>query len=236
MGRHLKNDYTNKNCGCWHVLKRDLNPASKSHETFWICECLNCGAIASVRKTDLDKNPSGCNNCKISWHKGDQYGLLTILGKGSQDGYVLVQCACGSDPFEVRISHLRGQNHSRTVSCGCFSKSSGEIKIQRFLEQYNYNFQSQYRVKDENNNIMVFDFVLFDNENHIIQCIEYDGEQHFKPIEFFGGELAFQHQQERDQRKEDWCKKNNIPLIRIPYYDFDKIDEQYLFARFPKLK
>ena len=45
---------------------------------------------------------------------------------------------------------------------------------------------------------MVFDFVLFDNENHIIQCIEYDGEQHFKPIEFFGGELTFQHQQERD--------------------------------------
>ena len=72
------------------------------------------------------------------------------------------------------------------------------------MEQYNYNFQSQYRIKDENNNIMVFDFVLFDNENHIIQCVEYDGEQHFKPIDFFGGELAFQHQQERDQRKEDW--------------------------------
>lgn len=68
MGRHLKDDYTDKICGCWHVLKRDMNPASKSHETFWICECVNCGAIASVRKTDLDKNPSGCNNCKVSWH------------------------------------------------------------------------------------------------------------------------------------------------------------------------
>lgn len=38
---------------------------------------------------------------------------------------------------------------------------------------------------------MIFDFVIFNDKNQIIQCIEYDGEQHFKPIEFFGGEQAF---------------------------------------------
>lgn len=26
MGRHLKDDYTDKICGCWHVLKRDMKP------------------------------------------------------------------------------------------------------------------------------------------------------------------------------------------------------------------
>lgn len=231
MGRLLKNDYTDKTCGCWHVLQRDIAPKSKSHETFWICECLNCGAIESVRKTDLDKKPNSCNNCKISWHKGDQYGLLTILGKGIQKKYVLVQCACGSDPFEVRLDHLKGQSHSRTISCGCLAKSSGEIRIQQLLEQEDYNFQTQYRVKDKDNNIMIFDFVIFNDKNQIIQCIEYDGEQHFKPIEFFGGEQAFQRQRERDTRKETWCKENNIPLLRIPYYDFDKIDKDYLFNR-----
>lgn len=57
-------DYTNQIHGCWKVLERDKNPKSKSHETFWLCECQNCGAIKSVRKTDLDKNPRSCNNCK----------------------------------------------------------------------------------------------------------------------------------------------------------------------------
>jgi hypothetical protein len=77
MGRLLKNDYTNKICGCWHVFQRDMAPKSKSHETFWICECLNCGTISSVRKTDLDKNPNSCNNCKAAiwdwrnWNKDE---------------------------------------------------------------------------------------------------------------------------------------------------------------------
>lgn len=73
-------DYTNQIHGCWKVLERDKNPKSKSHETFWLCECQNCGAIKSVRKTDLDKNPRSCNNCKgqltKSWQIGDRYGLL----------------------------------------------------------------------------------------------------------------------------------------------------------------
>ena len=31
----------------------------------------------------------------------------------------------------------------------------------------------------------------------------------------FGGEKAFQDLQERDQQKNQYCKKNNIPLIRV---------------------
>ena len=70
---------------------------------------------------------------------------------------------------------------------------------------------------------MVFDFVILDESNQITICIEFDGEQHFHPVEYFGGEEAFIKQQERDNRKNEWCKENNIKLIRIPYYDFDKI-------------
>ncbi len=71
-------DYTNKICGCWHVKERDFNPKSKSHETFWIAECINCGNVSSIRKTDLDKQPKSCNHCKgrdlRSWKIGDKYG------------------------------------------------------------------------------------------------------------------------------------------------------------------
>ncbi len=103
--------------------------------------------------------------------------MLTIIGKSStRSDYVKVQCDCGSEPFEVRLSHLRGQGRNgKTVSCGCASESSGEIKIRQLLENANLNFQKQYRVKNENGEVMVFDFVIFDNNNKIIKCIEYNG-------------------------------------------------------------
>ena len=241
MGRKCK-DYTNQICGCWRVIERDWNPSSVSHETFWIAECQNCGNIASVRKYDLDKQPKFCNNCKgtslRSWKIGDKYGLLTIIGQGVPQGnhtYVKVQCDCGSDPFEVRLEHLKGQCHGRTQSCGCLNESSGELKIRQYLEKQDINFQKQYRIKNKQNEIMVFDFVIFDKDNNIHICIEYNGEQHYQPIDFFGGEASFQKQQERDARKEIYCLENNIVLIWIPYWQYDEIDN-ILFSLFENKK
>lgn len=232
-------DYTGQICGCWKVIERDFNPISKSHETFWKCECQNCGNVASVRKGALDKNPSSCNQCKHTVHNngtnckiGDRYGKLVIIERGIRKNnrtYVKVQCDCQSPPFEVRLDHLKGQSHSNTMSCGCATESGGEIKIRQILEQRDVNFQAQYRVKDENNNLMVFDFVILNNNNQIVTCIEFDGEQHYHAVEHFGGEEAFIRQQERDARKNDWCKNHDIQLIRIPYYDFDKIESYFRF-------
>lgn len=237
MGRKCK-DYTNTIHGCWKVIERDFNPNTRSHETFWKCKCLNCGNEISVRKTDLDKNPQSCNKCKWiiheavsshrSWKIGDVYGKLTIIGEGtskSNHTYVTVQCECGSDPFEVRLEHLKGQGQrGRTISCGCTKESSGELKIRNLLESINVNFQTQYRIKDKNNQIMIFDFVILNTNNQIISCIEYNGEQHYYPIDFFGGEKAFKNQQIRDNRKINYCKKNNIKLLLIPYWEYDNID------------
>ena len=234
MGRKIT-DYSGKICGCWEVIERDWNPASKSHETFWKARCLTCDNEASVRKTDLDKQPKYCNNCKglstRSWINGDRFGKLVIIDKGQAKGnhsYVKVQCDCGSEPFEVRLSHLKGQHHGRTISCGCASESSGEIKIRQILEKYNINFQKQYRIKNENNEIMIFDFVIFDKNNNILKCIEYNGEQHYKPVEIFGGEEAFEKQKIRDARKTEYCYTHNINLQWIPYFEFDLITPEYL--------
>ena len=48
-----------------------------------------------------------------------------------------------------------------------------------------------------------FDFYL----PNINTCIEYDGEQHFLPVEYFGGEDAFNRQVTYDNIKNEWCKK-----------------------------
>ncbi len=47
--------------------------------------------------------------------------------------------------------------------------------------------------------------------------IEYQGEQHFFPIKHWGGELAFEEVQKRDQEKRDACKLRGIELIEVPF-------------------
>ena len=54
--------------------------------------------------------------------------------------------------------------------------------------------------------------------------IEYQGLQHYKPIEFFGGEEAFKKNQERDARKKRLCEENECKLIYVdPDYEFKDV-------------
>lgn len=63
-----------------------------------------------------------------------------------------------------------------------------------------------------------FDFYV--NNSYLI---EYDGKQHFMPVNRFGGDEQFIIQQQRDEYKNQWRKDNNIPLIRIPYTKLDTL-------------
>ena len=70
---------------------------------------------------------------------------------------------------------------------------------------------------------MKFDFYI--NNQYLI---EYDGEQHFFPTSFYGSdrddiEQKFQCQQQYDKIKDTFCKKYNIPLIRIPYTRYNNL-------------
>jgi len=55
-------------------------------------------------------------------------------------------------------------------------------------------------------------------------CVEYDGVQHYKSVEWFGGAEAFESLNIRDKIKTNFCLNNNIELIRIRY-DEDILDK-----------
>ena len=62
----------------------------------------------------------------------------------------------------------------------------------------------------------------------LILLIEYDGEFHYKAL--MGSTLKEKQKnledcQRRDKIKNKWAEENNIPLLRIPYWDFDRIEE-----------
>ena len=106
--------------------------------------------------------------------------------------------------------HLQGQG------CPYCNESKGEKLIKKILENNNINFNIQKRFKDcKYIKPLPFDFYLY--EKNI--CIEYDGIQHFEPREIFGGTETFIEQQKRDLIKTNYCKNNNINLIRISYLD-----------------
>ena len=64
-----------------------------------------------------------------------------------------------------------------------------------------------------------FDFVLYNDTNTIIRIIEFDGEFHYIDSNIWNSQTV----KDNDIIKNNYCNKNNIPLVRIPYWERDKI-------------
>lgn len=102
-------------------------------------------------------------------------------------------------------------------SCPECSESSGEKVVRKALDTGGVTYKMQYTFPGCKNKVVLrFDLCVL-KKNVVLGLIEYDGEQHFKPIDYFGGEEGFQYRQECDSIKNKYCKDNNIPLLRIPY-------------------
>ena len=63
-------------------------------------------------------------------------------------------------------------------------------------------------------------------------AIEYQGDQHFRPIDFFGGEAGFIETQKRDKRKRSLSEENGILQIDVlPGYDIASVLEKILVQK-----
>ncbi|MFO7744818.1 MAG: hypothetical protein R6V36_05480 [Psychroflexus sp.] len=58
-------------------------------------------------------------------------------------------------------------------------------------------------------------------------AIEFQGDQHIRPVDYFGGEKAFKQQKKRDERKIKLCQENNCQLIEVHQgYNIEKVLEK----------
>ena len=123
------------------------------------------------------------------------------------------------DPY-LRICSNSKQYDYRCPECNNISK--GENKIENILIKYNIKYNPQYTYKDcKSINLLRFDFYLLDYN----MCIEYDGKQHYLYGCFNGDLLDLMNIKYRDAIKNIYCQQNNIKLIRIPYWEYNNIEE-----------
>ena len=101
------------------------------------------------------------------------------------------------------------------------TNSELSLKIHKILDDLNINYETEKTFDGCVDRIKLrYDFYFEFNGRKY--CLEADGEQHFRPVDSWGGIDAFHQIQKRDNIKNKYCLENNIILIRIP---FNKIDD-----------
>lgn len=109
--------------------------------------------------------------------------------------------------------------------------SRGQIKIEEILKAAGLNFAEEYSFPDlvsRTGRPLRFDFAIFDDQQNLDFLIEFQGIQHYEAKDAFGGFAGLRRQQFNDMRKREYCKKNNINLVIIPYWDEGRITYDYI--------
>lgn len=112
--------------------------------------------------------------------------------------------------------------------------SRGEIKIHEILERAGLSFGEEYSFSDlvsSSGRPLRFDFVVYDDDGEIDFLIEYQGIQHYEAKSKFGGQVGLYRQQYNDMQKREYCKKHNISLVLIPYWEEERITYDYIMKK-----
>lgn len=209
MGQYV-NSYTAVHCKCerdgyeWNANSRHL------------MDGVNCPMCAGVAHKTHETFIEEMNQTRPQ---------VKVVGR-YQNNHTKIECQClicGANWMATPNALLRHK-----VGCPSCGKvhSSGEQKISCYLTNRNISFVSQYCFNDcADKKKLRFDFYV---PAYNI-AIEYDGKQHFTPTNFGGmsddhAYDAYVRCAKHDQIKTEYCKNNNITLIRIPYTEFDEIE------------
>ena len=223
-GKHNYRDITGQRFGRLIALKPTERRSNNS--IVWECKC-DCGNVCYISvsslvnertrscgclKQESDRNPKG----NVIDMVGQQWGHLTVIARAgsNKNGQALweCECDCGNPNHLIILGDNLRRGH--TTSCGCERMSHGEFAVNNLLKENEIPFEMEKAMfKYSNGHIAKFDFYV--NNEYLI---EYDGETHYcYNLHGWHNEQQLAAQQERDAIKNQWCKDNNIPLIRIPY-------------------
>jgi hypothetical protein len=156
---------------------------------------------------------------------GDKYDYSESEYNGSR---VPVKIICSKHGAFYSVAH----NHLVGAGCPICRESKGEIIVANILTKNKIEFDRIHTFDDCTNELkgrycrkLTFDFYLPNNN----VCIEYDGEQHYKPYGTDTGKKLVKTQK-NDKLKNKYCEENGIKLIRIPYTMKKEDIEPYILS------
>lgn len=201
-----------------------------------------CNHSFKIHPKTLGKNKStiGCIYCNSNYQKRTLNDLKQFISEKCNNEYKIMQTEEIKNNKElISLKHNCGTEFKATYNnftreiCRCPKctkvPSKGENMIKNFLIKKNVNFKSEFSFPDcRNKRPLRFDFALFDDNNNLKCLVEFDGEQHFKKVNYYKNddkrnEDKLQRTILNDEIKNNYCKANNIPLIRINYKEIDNI-------------
>lgn len=225
-------------------IKRENLPYSfikfikfKGRESEILIKCNECSYEWKLKLSKFIGKDSHCPNCigkrtysireridqilKIIEEDELPYDLLGfefINCKDTETSKITANIYCNkhNNNWAVKVSDfVNGKNRCPL----CANKSKGEYLISKFLNKHNINYKHNYSFDNcKYKKKLPFDFYLPD----LNICIEYDGQQHFSPVKFGGisdddANKIFESTVIRDEIKTNYCKENDIDLLRIKY-------------------
>lgn len=210
------------------------------------CRCLLDGYTWEATPDSLINSKTGCMKCSNNktserCKKTNEDFLKQLMEVNPNiiplENYVTdhtkIKCICKIHDYAWSVAPNKILH--KFTGCPKCSASSGENIINFILDKWGYSYEIEKKFQDcIDKKPLPFDKYLKDFNI----LIEFDGEQHYKPITF--GRLSdedalakFEITKKHDNIKNEYCKKNNIPLIRIPYWEKDNL-ESYLFDELVK--
>ena len=229
MGKII--DLTGKTFGKLQVIKMaDTKQSGKIH---WHCKC-ECGKEIIVRGDHIKSGHTtscGCNK----YNKGhiddltnQRFGKLVVVERDVSKTGNGARWKCLCDCGNYIIAYGTNLKQQQIKSCGCL-KSKGEAIIEDILKSLKIDYKKQYTFDDliGEKKLLRFDFAIFEKEK-LICLIEYQGIQHYEISDYFGGEEAFNKQKDYDLKKRNYCNKNKIKLVEIPYWELNKVEDTFI--------
>ncbi len=180
-----------------------------------------------------------CVNDK--YEKLTSYGDRRKKGAGTFTVYKLYKCRCylcGKEqlircsdfhiepPTEYGYDAYNG--YWSDAKCDCHKISSFQWIVNKLLFDNHIPYRVEVSFPDllgfSESQPLRFDFAIYDSTGSINCLIECQGEQHYKPVKEFGGEIAYRRQLINDERKRQYATEKHYKLIEIPFKK-KKIDQ-----------
>lgn len=209
-----------KENGDFEIVKQAKNPRN------WVVRHKICGCEMERSAQAMLANPFACSACntisknqQLPFEEASKQIEEVFLGNielleynGTDNKHNKYRCRnCG-------LIFEHSQYDLMTKCRGCpkcdARRSKGEKSMRRWLDERKVKYKEQYRFPDLDR--LSFDFAIFDDVGTVRALIEIQGEQHYREVfKYKERPNGFQRQLENDNKKREYCKKNNIPLYEI---------------------